>query len=380
MRILLINYEYPPLGGGAGNATRHLARELAGLGHEPLVLTSAFKGLPRTERDHGVRVERAPSFRKRKDRSNPIEMLSFTAGGLPKALRLALRQRPDAAVAFFGLPSGPIAWGLKRTLGLPFVISLRGGDVPGFEPEAMAGYHRVFGGVIRHLWRKADAVVANSRGLADLARASAPWLDVGVIPNGVDLARFAPDSAPKDWEETRFGFAGRLARQKGLDVLLDALARLPRDLDVHLEIVGDGPERPVLEALAERLGLTDRVFFSGWLPPDRMPAFYQRIDALVLPSRDEGMPNVVLEAMAAGLPILATAVAGTEELVLPDKTGWLAPRDDPETLADCLTQAATNPGRGKRLGRAGRARVEAAYSWRGAAQAYAALIERIASV
>ena len=377
MRILLINYEYPPLGGGAGNATRHLARELAGLGHAPRVLTSAFKGLPSKERADGIVIHRVPALRRRKDRSNPVEMLSFMAGGFPAALRLAQIERPDAAIAFFGLPGGPIAWGLKRVLGLPYVVSLRGGDVPGFEPEALAGYHRLAGGVIRRMWRNADAVAANSRGLAALAQRSAPWLSVEIIPNGVDPARFAPRSSSRDWEELRLGFAGRLARQKGVDALLQALARLPRERDIRLEIVGDGPERPALEAQAHALGLGGRVFFQGWLPSDRMPAFYQRIDVLALPSRDEGMPNVVLEAMAAGLPIVATRVAGTEELVLAGRTGWLTRPGDPEALAVCLAQAAADAGRRERLGRAGRERVVALFTWRRAAEAYAALLERI---
>jgi len=377
MRVLLINYEYPPLGGGAGNATRHLARELAGLGHEPLVLTSAFKRLSRKERVDGVIIHRVPALRRREDRSNPVEMLSFMIGGSLAALRLAWQKRPEAAVAFFGLPGGPIAWGLKRVLGLPYVVSLRGGDVPGFEPEALARYHRLAGGVIRRLWRSADAVVANSHGLAALARKSAPWLSVEVIPNGVDPARFAPRFLPRDWGEPRFGFAGRLVRQKGVDVLLQALARLPRETNVHLEIVGDGPERPALEAQAEALGLSDRVFFKGWLPSSRMPAFYQRIDLLVLPSREEGMPNVVLEAMAAGLPVMATRVAGTEELVLAGGTGWLTRPGDPDALAVCLAQAAADAGQRERLGRAGRERVEASYTWRHAAEAYAALLERV---
>src|SRR5690606_32848869 len=144
-RILFINYEYPPVGGGGGNAMRHIARETARRGHHPFVLTAAQGALPRIETADGVTVRRIPALRRRVERSSVAEMLAFMAAAGLAAPGYARQWRADAVVAFFTLPCGPPAWLLKRTNNLPYVIALRGGDVPGFDPLTMRGYHALTG-------------------------------------------------------------------------------------------------------------------------------------------------------------------------------------------------------------------------------------------
>ncbi|EHJ48103.1 glycosyl transferase group 1 [Solidesulfovibrio carbinoliphilus subsp. oakridgensis] len=374
--MLLLNYEYPPLGGGAGNATANLARELAGLGVAVRVVTAAFKGLPRREAVDGYAVRRLPALRRHADHCSPLEMLSFMGSAAVALPVLAREFRPDVCVAFFGIPCGPAAWVLKLLRGVPYVVSLRGGDVPGFQPYDLAGYHRLTGPLIRFLWRQAAHVVANSRGLAALARTSAGQTPIAMIPNGVDTALFTPASELSREGPVRLVFVGRLVRQKGLDVLLDALARLPETACFELSIVGDGPLRRELAERARRLGLGDRVRFAGWVGRADMPELLREADAFVFPSRDEGMPNAVLEAMAAGLAVAATRIAGNEELVEDGRTGFLVPPDDPAALASVLTRLIGDRNLCWRLGAAGRDKVVREYSWRVVAGAYLDLFRK----
>ena len=372
MRILLVNYEYPPLGGGAGQATASLAREFAAAGHEVLVLTSRFSGQPAMEEVTGFRIRRVPVLRQRADRCTPAEMLTFLASALITAVREVRAWRPDAVITFFGIPSGPVGLLLKLIGGRPYIVSLRGGDVPGFQPYDLALFHKLLGPFIRLIWKRAYAVVANSGGLQALAQRFAPELPIAVIPNGVDAQTFRPAAEPKAVEAgpARMLFVGRVVFQKGLDVLLKALATLPPELNYVLEIIGDGDQRPVLTAEAERLGISGRITFSGWCDRAVIAERYRAADLFVFPSRDEGMPNVVLEAMASGLPIVATAIAGSEELVRNGVNGYLVPTDDAGTLASALAGLIGQPETRRAMGRASRERIEREYTWTRVAAGY----------
>jgi glycosyltransferase involved in cell wall biosynthesis len=391
-RILCLNYEYPPLGGGAGNATANIAREMTRQGAEVLVVTSAFKGLPALERTDGFSIRRIPTIRRREEKCAAWEMAVFMASAclsLPSAVR---RFKPDAILAFFGIPCGPPSWLVKAFSGTPYVVSLRGGDVPGFQPYDLARMHALTGPLIRFLWCRAGAVVPNSAGLAALARAFEPRLDYPVIPNGVDSELYRPHRTVRRAGPVRLFFHGRVVYQKGLDVLLDALGHLPHVPDVpgaahepawELHVAGDGPQRAQLEAQARALHIADRIFFRGWMRRPELAEIMRDMDAYVFASRDEGMPNAVLEAMASGLPVVATRIAGSEELVVPETTGLLVAPGSSEELTRALARIIGGPERTRgqtedwrrSLGLAGRERVEKEYSWASVAASYLALCE-----
>lgn len=176
-----------------------------------------------------------------------------------------------------------------------------------------------------------------------------------VIPNGVDVARFA-QATPVDWTELGLPSdaqvliaIGRLEPQKGIDDLLTAMATValaaPR---CHLVIVGDGPDRTALEERSLQPPLAGRVWFLG--RRDDVPRLLRGALGLVSPSRWEGMPNVVLEAMAAAKPVIATRVEGSAELVVPGRTGWLVPASDPPALANAIQELVLDPARAATLG------------------------------
>jgi glycogen(starch) synthase len=371
MRILIVNSEYPPVGGGASNASAHIARELVQLGQEVTVLTSAYAQLPREQQDAGVRVLRVPSLRRNADRSNATEQGVFMILASLLGLWTMRQVRPQVVLAFFGVPSGVAAWFWSFFFRVPYIVCLRGGDVPGFRPYDFAKYHRVLAPLLRRVWRKAAAVVANSEGLRQLGNIFEPKLPIAVIPNGVDLSAFSGAQTVR--EGAHMLFVGRVVYQKGLDLLLTALQTLSVP-GWKLTIVGDGPSADRLKQQAAELGIIQSVQFVGWQTRDRLAAYLKEADLFVYPSRHEGMPNAVLEAMASGLPVLATRIAGSEELVTSD-TGVLVPSEDSAALGSALEQLLRDAALLQRMGSAARKRVEEQYSWRFVTEKFLALIE-----
>ncbi len=171
MKILLLNSEYPPIGGGAGNASSNIPRVLAQRGQDVLVLTSRWDGLPFEEMRVGVKVVRLPVLRRKMDRSNALEQISFIFGASFRTFGLIRQFKPDVTLAFFGLPSGAVALLLKKLYRIPYVVSLRGGDVPGFRPYDFRIYHKMAAPFLHLIWRNAFSIIANSKGLRDLALA-----------------------------------------------------------------------------------------------------------------------------------------------------------------------------------------------------------------
>lgn len=203
-----------------------------------------------------------------------------------------------------------------------------------------------------------------------------------VIPNGVDAQRFARGAS---FDLQSLGVppgkpvlvsVGRLDRQKGFDLLLEAIARggaWPGD--PHWIVVGDGPERTRLELQRTALGLEACVHFAGWQPD--VAGILQRANGFVLPSRWEGMPNVILEAMAAGLPVVATDVEGVRELVVEGETGWIVKPVDPGDLAEGMRKMLEEGPSGRRRGAAGAHRVQQHFTWDLMASAYQQLYESL---
>ena len=240
--------------------------------------------------------------------------------------------------------------------------------------ERRKRWHLMLDRLTSHL---AAGSVCVSEGVRRFSRDVGGWPDdrLTVIPNAVDVAPF-DRAAAAALSRAALGlggvpegsflslYVGRLDGQKGLPVLLDAAARVVAarpTRDWHLALAGDGPDRAALTSLAaSHPALAGRVHWLG--RRDDVPALLHACDLLVLPSLWEGMPNVVLEAMAARRAVVATRVEGTEDLVAPGRNGWLVPPADPAALADALLDAAADPDRLRRFGAAARARVEADFT------------------
>jgi glycogen(starch) synthase len=376
MRILIINSEYPPIGGGAGNASANIARALTALNHDVTVLTVHFGDLPFMSNEGGISVRRIKSLRRKQERSGAFEQGIFILTGTLGLLSKVNEWKPEAIISFFGIPAGAVSWLTRGFTKAPYIVSLRGGDVPGFRPYDFAFYHRMVAPLLHRVWRHAGAVVANSHGLADLARAFDRRVPIEVIPNGVDTTRYqGPEN--RNWTFPKMLWVGRLVYQKGLDVLVEALGDL-KSLPWELTLIGDGPIRATLEQQALQKGIADRIFFTGWLDREEMDRFYHEANLFVFPSRHEGMPNALLEAMACGLPVIASRIAGNEELVIPGETGLLVPPQDSGALRKALETLLTAPENRKKMGIAARQRVETHYTWEQVARQYFTLLQDVA--
>jgi len=375
MRLLIINSEYPPIGGGAGNASANLARCLAEIGHDVIVLTARFSDLPRVEKRDGVTIHRIPALRRKQERSGALEQAAFILSASLWILGRARQIRPNATLAFFGMPSGAAAWLLKKFYRIPYVVSLRGGDVPGFRPYDFKTYHQLIGPFLRLIWHDASAVVANSRGLRDLALAFDSRIEIPIVPNGVDSSRYAVED--REWSPPRILSVGRVVHQKGLDLGLRALAQL-KHLDWEWYIAGDGPQTGSLKSLARELGISERVAFLGWQSREELTKWYHQANLFLFPSRHEGMPNAVLEAMASGLPVVATRIAGNEELVVEGETGFLVQTENVDELREALRKALTHSSLREKMGAASRLRVEQNYTWQKVAEQYQTFLNQSA--
>jgi len=368
MKVLVINYEFPPLGGGGAHVAQNVARCLAQEGVELAVLTAHLRGLPRCEHVDGYTVYRTPSFRSRPDRCPVREMFGFLVCNVVPALRLARSWRPDVVHVHFAVPSGPLAYLLKRVYGIPYVVTLHGGDIPGWDPQQTAWLYAFLLPLTRPIWREASAVVAVSQGLKDLAVQAYPDVPVQVILNGIDGDFFQPLCDPDEHaageHPVQILFVGRIVEQKGLAYLLQGVRLLldrvgPR---FTVRIVGDGPLRADMEALVDELGTADRVEFTGWVPVEQVRTFLQTADVFVLPSLMEGLSIALLQAMSCGLPVVVTDALGNNELVRAGENGFLVPVGDAAALSQALAVLVQDEDTRARMGRYAR-EVAAGYDW-----------------
>jgi glycosyltransferase involved in cell wall biosynthesis len=349
-----------------GTFVFELARELTAGGTKVEVLAPHEAGLQRRERFDQVEVRRFRYFW-----PAALQAVAY-GGGIPTNIRTrwaarlqvpffllgfcwgALRRawRSDIVHCHWTI-SGLVAYLATRLRRRPLVLSVRGSDIHLVERGLMARLHRQI-----YAWM--DIVVAVSEDIAHkLEGMGVPREKIRVVANGVDQ-RFRPGDRrqarlrlalpPEDFIVL---FVGMLVPIKGLDVLIEALAKIEGAKPVVL-LVGDGPLRSDLERQAADRGLVDHLRLVGRQSSEEIPIWMAAADVLVLPSRSEGRPNVVLEAQACGLPVVATAVGGTPELVRDGKTGLLVESDDAQALAQAIERLRQDGELRDRLRGAGR--------------------------
>jgi teichuronic acid biosynthesis glycosyltransferase TuaC len=384
-RVCMLTTGYPRFKGDLfGTFVDELAQALARAGVEVEVVAPHEAGLPRSEKMAAVPVRRFSYVWPRR-----WQRLAY-GGGIPTNLQgswLARLSVPFFLLAFvWGARRScrraqivhchwsPVGWiGLGAAGGRPVVLSVRGSDINWLEKGLLAPF-------IRAVYRRVSAVVAVSQAIADkLIGLGVDPQKVQVVPNGVD-PRFAPTEKQEprrnlglESEAFILLFVGLLVPVKGLDVLLDALA-LVGSGNWRCILVGDGALRPALQSQARSLGLEDNIVFAGTQSSRQIPQWMNAADMLVLPSRSEGRPNVVLEAQACGVPVLATRVGGTPELVQDGDTGLLVAADDAPGLAGQIQRLMGDEGLRRRLGRRG---VESIAERRLTWEASAALMQQV---
>lgn len=240
----------------------------------------------------------------------------------------------DLIDAHYFYPDGAAAVRLGRDLGVPVCVTARGTDI-NLYPDAFPEIRRA----IIETAERADAVIAVCKALKDaLVDCDVAPDKVTVLRNGVDLEAFRP--LAREMIRQELGLhrptilsVGYLIERKGHHLVIEALRRLPEH---DLLIVGEGPDRGLLERVAQKHGVAARVRFLGSVPYERMPSLYNAVDLLVLASSREGWANVLLEAMACGTPVVATNIWGTPEVVASPAAGRLVPTRDAGSLSEAI--------------------------------------------
>jgi glycosyltransferase involved in cell wall biosynthesis len=375
MKILMLNYEFPPIGGGGGQAHRSLLAQYAGRKDLSVdVLTSAAGGGFRVE-PFSDRIALYKVGIRKKDLHlwHRAEVIEWLLKAKPHYRKLLREGHYDLVHAFFGFPTG---WLCYRTAGqLPYIISLRGSDVPGGNTRLALEYKLLGPHVFKPIWKHAARLVACSEGLKARALRLMPLAEIEVIPNGVDLGRFCPGRAQPEDEgpyatprPLRLLAVGRLSVTKRLGMLIEMMESLRQaDANVTLTIVGGGAfESELRRSLGEK-DLRDVVTIMGRCESDRMPDLYREHDIFVSASAQEGMSNAMLEAMASGLPIVTTRCEGVHELIVDN--GIVV--DDPQAarLAEAVRTLAGDAERRRKMSVAARRHAER-FGWDRMAQAY----------
>lgn len=319
MKIAIIVTLFPPTQiGGLEIATYNIAKCLAKKGHKVHIITSLSKGLPKETMENGFFIHRL-FWRRMKNLGYFIFWV--------KILFEVKKINPDI-VHVQGMWTSICGYLAKEFLKIPYVLYARGSDV--YRPEISLKL------ILRTMLKNADAVIALTEDMKKNIQKTYNR-EVFVIPNGIDLEKFVNISRKNlllSNYTKKILFVGRLHPVKGVRYLIEAMKIIKeKDLYAKLIIVGDGEEREKLQKLANKMGLLDSITFTGQIPNQNVSQYMAMSDILVLPSLSEGFPNVILEAMAFGIPIVATNVGGVIEIMENGVNGFLVKPGNPDQIA-----------------------------------------------
>lgn len=363
MKVLILNYEFPPLGGGTGIANLHLLREFSKQKrlHIDVVTSSANdykeKAFSANIKIYYLDIGKAGKHIHHQSALNLIRYFIKSTLHVFK-----VRKEYDLIHAFSGIPGGITA----LLSGKPYIISLRGSDVPGYEARYRLLYCLITP-LIRKSWKKAEFVDANSQYLKKLAQEAESGLKIKVIPNGIDAKIFSP--AKKLVQKKQIVCSSRLGKRKGIEYLIKAMPRVLKTLpETKLVLISEGVEKDKLVNLTKQLGLSRQIIFKGQVEHKKLPLIYRQSGLFVLPSLSESQSNSLLEVMACGLPVVATKVGGNPELIK-RKNGLLVPSANSQALAKGIIRLLSKPDLRKNMGEANRRMVKQ-FGWKKTAGKY----------
>jgi glycosyltransferase involved in cell wall biosynthesis len=368
MNILVLNFEYPPLGGGASPVCHEINRRYVAAGHHVTVVTMHYKDLPREENIEGVEIIRIPCIRTRLHICSPIEQFTYIYQA-KRFLQTWLRTHSyDIVHAHFILPTGLLCTYLRNKYNLPYIITAHGSDIPGFNPDRFVFLHHFTPPMIRRIIRHAAAITSPSGYLKDLIEKSVPTPGsrIIVIPNGIDSESFVMGQ-----KEKIIVSSGRLLARKGFIQLVEAAKALSSDYTVH--ILGDGPLRAQLENTSR--GSLTPVVFHGWVD-NRSPEYRQLLSACAvycLVSAKENASIAILEAMASGCAVITSDQSGCPEMI--SDTGMLVPFGHSEKLRAALQHLIHDQATTTMLGQQARQRACTVYDWNVIVRSYLELLE-----
>ncbi len=384
MNVLFLTHSFPRTeGDAAGSFILRLAVSLRGEGVTVRVVAPAAPGLAAAEDIEGVGVERFRYAPRRYEKlaytgnmagdvasswTAKLALVSFLGSDFVHAVRARRAFEPQVVHAHWWFPNGVVGTWVGGLAHIPLVTTLHGTDVRLARKVGVA--KPLFGHVLKH----SAAVTTVSRWLKEETEALAPGIHpmVAPMPVATDLFEPRPGSAR---DAGRLLYVGRLTQQKGVEHLLYAMSAMKTP--AQLDIVGDGPNRQSLEQLAQQLGVASRIRWHGQLSQSELPEVYQRAAAIVLPSMDEGLGLVAVEALLCETPVVAFDSGGLRDVIQHEKTGLLVQPGDRTALANTLDDLLGRDGRGSQLGRAGRLYALSAFAPESAARRYAEIYRQV---
>lgn len=371
MKILMLNYEFPPLGGGAANANYYLFKEFSKNKDLKIDLVTSSQNTFKIEKfSDNITIHKLDVGKKSLHYWTMPEILKWTFKTYQYSKKLVKKKEYDICHCWTGWPSGIIGYGFRKKL--PYILALRGSDVPGYNIRLKNLDKFIFSPISKRIWSKAKKVTTNSEGLKKLAL-KVYERDIEVIYNGVDVNEFVPGKNlfRKNFhkkDKIRLISTGRLIERKGYHFLIEALAGLKNKFE--LVLIGEGDMLNELKENAEKFNVD--VTFKGRIDHCKIVKELQNGDLFILPSLNEGMSNSVLEAMACGLPIIVTDVGGSKELV--KGNGFIVQKENVGNLKKVLFKI--DKKELVNMGKKSRQMVEERMSWKNMAERYLEVYDR----
>ncbi len=367
MKILMLNQEFPPIGGGAAPVTFELCKNLVQRGHAVDVVTMHYGRLPRFEIIDGINIYRTPAIRRKPNICHAHELATYVLGAFGKTLKLAKKQKYDIIHCHFIIPVGPLALLVSKIAKIPFLITSHGTDVPGHNPDRFNLAHTLLKPAWRYLVQHTPVLTSPSEHLKNSIIKNCPDANVRVIPNGIYINQF------KAIEKTKsILMCSRIFKFKGFQYAVKAIKNIESDWQVN--IIGEGPYLPELKKLAE--SSKTAIKFWGWLDKNN-DTFYELFDKssiFVFPSEAENFPIVLLEAMAAGTAIITSTAGGCPEVTA--DTALLVEPGDVQALRENLQKLMASEQLRKQLSSAAIKRVQQ-FSWANVTDKFIELYEHI---